>query len=298
MASLLLSLPQELRDFIIEQALTSRGDAPPQLDKEAPTKEHDDLTYVSRIGGRGVLYTARDHLTSPFSLLLVNHQLHDETEAALKRFRTAEGNKYDMDIILANEELIHPTWTSVPPLVRNVDSFAVTFRIFGIGDNNTNGFMDAEGSVGATVWRLYSVLERFLRCGAAPARSFTEDRQLKLKLLDINVDTPKLTEGSQLAPDHINPDNLPKHRCENSPHNQVMHPLTLAKFMYVWIEGILRLSHPGETLPSTAITNYSKLFFERVGEIAVSVDGKRLFDIDVAEMAKEIAERKAWFETP
>jgi hypothetical protein len=291
----LLGLPQELRDFIIEYALTSTGTAPKTLDKECNTKEYDDIDYVSRIGGRGVFYPVQKHHTSPFALLLVNHQLHDETKATLNRLSTSYGSKYNMDVILSEEEYLYPTWTSIPPLVQNVDVFSVNFRIFGVGSNDTNGFMDSDGSTGPAIWRLYTVLERFLRCGAIGSRSSSEDRGLRLKQLDVNVETPTDIEKSLIAPDDIGPDNLPKYRRENPPHNMTMHPATLAKLIYIWVEGILRLSDPSYALPGTPIAKYSKIFLERIEDIRIKVDGEKRFSIDVAEMKREIAERNELF---
>jgi hypothetical protein len=295
MAPSLLNLPQELRDFIIEYALISSGTAPDKPDKERGREEYEDIAYISRIKGRGIFYEKRRHHTSAYALLLVNHQIHNETKAALER-HSSGGNKYDMDIMLVNEEFLYPTWTSVPPLVRKVDAFSVTFRIVGVANSTTNGFMDEEGSTGATIWRLYSVLERFMRCGAALSRSTMEDRRLRLKLLDINVLTPPSdSETSPLAPEDVKPDKLPTHRKENAPHDQTMHPAALAKFIYIWVEGILRLSDPSYALPGTPIAKYSKLFFDRVSNFKISVDGEEKYYIDVGEMAREIAEKNKWF---
>jgi hypothetical protein len=286
----LLSLPQELRDLIIEYTISTAALAPTTLDKETATEQYDDLDYMSRIGGRGVFYPAKKYHTSPFALLLVNHQLHDETKGTLDRLSSSGGNKYSMDIILSDEEFLYPTWTFIPPLVQKIDSFAVNFRIIGVGGNDTNGFMDAGGSTGSAVWRLYSVLERFLRCGASKPRDASEDRGLRLKQLAINVETPTGVDKSIMAPEDIGPDHLPMYRRDHAPHNMVMNPTTLARLIYIWVEGILRLSDPSYALP-TPIAKYSKIFFDRIEDIGISVDGKEKFSIDVAEMKRDIAER-------
>jgi hypothetical protein len=288
----LLGLPQELRDLIIEYTITSAGTAPDTLDKDSATKEYDDLKYVSRVGGRGVFYPVKNYNTSPFALLLVNHQFHNETKATLERLGSSSGNKYSMDIILSDEQFLYPAWISVPPLIRSVDCFAVNFRIFGVGGNETNGFMDVDdgSTTGEAVWRLYTVLERFLRCGTTKPRSPSEDRGLRLKQLAINIEKPTNIEEHLIAPDDVNPDALPKYRRENAPHNMAMNPTALARVIYIWVEGILRLSDPSYALLGTAITKYSKMFLDRIADIVINVDGQRKFSIDVAEMRREIAE--------
>jgi len=289
----LLRLPQELRDLIIEFVVTSRGTAPTKIDTLRPTEEHDDLNYVSRISGRGVFYSTQRHRTSPVALLLVNHQIHDETKGTLKRLSSSNGNKYTLDVILLNEALLFPSWTSVPPLHQNVDTLSVTFRIFGFGGSAFNDFMDLDGSTGPAVWRFYSLLERFLRCGATRSRSPNEDREFHLQILDLNVEMPADIDKSRIAPADLTPDNLPKYRRDHSPHDMVMHPATLAKFIYIWVQGILMLSDPIYASPGTPIPKYAKLFFDRVGKIRISVDGKRKFEIDVKGMVRRIAERDA-----
>jgi hypothetical protein len=287
-----LGLPQELRDFIIEHAITVTTRAPSTLNKETATEEYDDLDYMSRVGGRGVFYPAKQYHTSPFALLLVNHQLYDETKAMLDRLSLSNGIKYSMDVILSDEEFLYPNWTYIPPLVQNVDSFAVNFRILGIGGNEKNGFMDEEGSTGSAVWRLYSVLERFLRCGASKPRNASDNRRLHLKQLAINVETPADVDKSLIAPEDIGPDHLPMYRRDHAPHNMVMNPTTLARLIYIWVEGILRLSDPSYALP-TPIAKYSKMFFENIEDIGISVDGEEKFSIDVADMKRDIADRSS-----
>ncbi|KAF2430635.1 hypothetical protein EJ08DRAFT_214250 [Tothia fuscella] len=291
----LLNLPQELRDFIIEHALISTSRPPPIHSRTGEaTEELQDIDYVSRSQGRGIHYLNGKHQTSAFGLLLANQQIHNETKAAISRLSSA-GTKYTMDLILENEEFLNPTWTFVPPLTRTVDAFEVTFRIFGTANNETNGFMDVDGSTGSTIWRLYSVLERFMRCGALAARSPAEDRRLRLKVLYLNILTPSTNSETTLAPDDISPDKLPLHRKETDPHNQILHPEALAKFMYVWVAGILRLGDPTYALPGTPVAKYAKLFFERIEDIKIAVDGENMFHIDVVEMAREIREKNEWF---
>jgi hypothetical protein len=285
-----LALPPEIRDQILSYAISS---AAPEPGTNRSFQECKDLEYLSRIGGSGVCYSSFSHSTNPSGLLRTNKELHEETKAILKRFKEKEANKYTLNICLVKESILHAEYTSVPPLQRNVDELAVTFHISGPSEAPTesNGFMDKDGSTGQAVWRLYSVLERFLRCGAEEAKSKNEDRKLKLKVLNIDVTTPT-QEGSVLAPADISPDRLPAYRKTTSPHNQLVHAEALAKFMYIWIEGLLRMSDPSYALPGTPIAKYGRMFFDRIERIKICVDGVEKWSVDVVEMAGEIQERE------
>jgi hypothetical protein len=287
----LLSLPLEIREYIIQYAVTSSA---PIIDASNPgeTKEYHDLDYTSRIGGNGLRYPDRKHQTSPCGLLCANRQLYDETRHTLQRLHAAKGNKYALNLLVASEDIFYPSYTDVPPPTRDVDELAITVGIFGASANplSTNGFMDKGGSTGPAVWRLYSVLERFFRCGAAEARAKDEDRKLKVNTVDINIETP--THECTLAPEDISLDRLPEYRREHEPHDQLMHPEALAKFMFVWVEGILRMCDPRYAVPGSPIAKYGKMFLERIRKMKIRVDGDEKLVIDVVEWEREIKWRE------
>jgi hypothetical protein len=289
----LLSLPLELREYIIAYALSSSS---PPIDPANPqgTKEYLDLAYTSRIGGEGLRYADRKHQTSPYGLLGTNRQLHNETVHALHRIKAQEGCKYALDMVMADEALIFASWTNVPPLMREIDVLAITISIHGTSDCPLlhNGFMDNEnGSTGPAIWRLYSVLERFFRCGAAESRSTNEDRRLSVKMIDINILNPT-GKGVLMAPADVGLDRICEYRAVTPPHTHLMHPEALAKFMYVWVEGILRLCDLRYAAPGSPIAKYGKMFLERVGMMKMRVDGVEKRVIDVLEWVKELKEKE------
>ncbi|TID13752.1 hypothetical protein E2P81_ATG01687 [Venturia nashicola] len=293
----LLSLPLELREYIITYAITS---STPSIDPEKPcaTKEYLDLDYTSRIGGVGLRYSyaQRKHQTSPCGLLATNRQIRDETLHTLERIKAQDGYKYALDMTMANEETIYASWSNVPPCARIIDELSITINIHGTSVDPLvhNGFMDQEnGSTGPAIWRLYSILERFFRCGADESPSRNEDKKLAVKTIDINILTPKgKGDGLLLAPADISLDRLCEYRAVTPPHTHWMHPDALAKFMYVWVEGILRLCDPRYAVPGSPIAKYGKMFLQRIEVMKLRVDGVEKRVIDILEWVKELKEKE------
>ncbi|KAE9983418.1 hypothetical protein BLS_004388 [Venturia inaequalis] len=300
----LLCLPLELREYILTYALTS---STPPIDPEnpCPTKEYLDLDYTSRIGGAGLRYSyaQRKHQTSPCGLLATNRQLHHETLQILARIKAQDGHKYALDMTVANEETIYASWSNVPPCARLIDELAITIHIHGTSLNPLvhNGFMDQQnGSTGPAIWRLYSILERFFRCGANDSTHPTQDKKLAVKTININILTPKPKPKSStttttpllLAPAEISLDRLCEYRAITPPHTHLMHPDALAKFMYVWVEGILRLCDPRYAVPGSPIAKYGKMFLQRIEVMKLRVDGVQKRVIDILEWVRELKEKE------
>lgn len=65
-------------------------------------------------------------------ILLVNRQLHDEALAAIAL--CPRKYCYELDVILANEKFLFPTWFSIPELTTRVDTIRTAVRISGTLD--------------------------------------------------------------------------------------------------------------------------------------------------------------------
>src|ERR1700759_391866 len=109
-----LALPRELRDRIIELAITHQVNAPTTLADVGQRIELEDIDYFSLTNGRGVFYAADIPSTSPFALLAVNHQIRTETCEAIRRLPLT----CECDVIIANEDALYVTWTYVPPIFK------------------------------------------------------------------------------------------------------------------------------------------------------------------------------------
>jgi hypothetical protein len=123
--SLLLSLPQELRDDIIEHVLSSFS-APPQ------SPEHDTCPREEATDARAL----RPAITPPhvlyhaYGLLLTNRQLNTETRSRLAKARTP----YSLDVMVVGNEL-WPSWTCCPARAPGIEAIDVTLRFFAKEDD-------------------------------------------------------------------------------------------------------------------------------------------------------------------
>jgi hypothetical protein len=70
----LLALPRELRDRIIELAITHQAVAPETPGIASTRTELHDIDYFLSTGGSSVYYTTPLPSTSPVALLSTNHQ--------------------------------------------------------------------------------------------------------------------------------------------------------------------------------------------------------------------------------
>lgn len=116
----LLSLPQELRDAIIEHVLASTT-APPQ------SPAHDTCPRSEVTAARAL----RPALSPPHvlyhaaGLLSTNRQLHAETRSRIAQVRTP----YALDVMVVGNEL-WPTWTCCPARAQTVEDVSVSLRFF------------------------------------------------------------------------------------------------------------------------------------------------------------------------
>jgi hypothetical protein len=191
---------------------------------------------------------------------------------------------YEFDIMLVNEDELYPTWIYVPPLQQDVDTLHVTIRSFGISLFPSNGFADTEQGAGATVWRFYSLLERFVNYGAGDRPSSSPSRNINISILELNVLSSTEIPADGLAPKELNLDELPLYRSEHDT-NAVMHPEALLNFLQLWIGAIVRMSVANIFLD---VARYGMLFVGRVGAIRFMLDGVVKSEIDLRESMEQI----------
>jgi hypothetical protein len=140
----LLSLPREIRDLIIELAISHVCPAP-----TSPQTAHRSGHYARRHDMNGWLsdkcletYDTADPalypvlgspitpVVSPWALRATSHQLRAETGSAMRRIPRI----FEVDVMLVDEEYLIVTWTRVPPLMLwpTSESLRLTIRPFGI----------------------------------------------------------------------------------------------------------------------------------------------------------------------
>jgi hypothetical protein len=278
-----LSLPQELRDTILLYAIVTSAN-PCRLyngAKQSLYHEPDDLDHIARIRSKGVYYSRRPTNTA-LNLLLSSRQLHNETKAIINHYHKVNGNNYKLNVILLDEEHLACSWTHVPPLCQEVDSLEVTFRIQGIS-GNSNAFMAGQLGTSPAIWRLYSVIERFLRCGASPPKTQSWDLNLRVKELRIKILMPDLQHpmnmGCIVADPTIFPDIIPRFRSDNQHYSKaLMHPDALARFMFIWLEALMKMSDPTYAGPYAPLRRYGGVFIDRVGKVVLAAEGGEKYE--------------------
>jgi hypothetical protein len=283
--SFLGSLPLELREDIYEHVLIAPlASAPPDVDVA------DELLIGRETfcgfswetqGLRDIKYT-KPPSPACVALLLLSRQIHNEVKTVLRRM---EGKiDYDIDIIVADQAELLPTWTRIPVLSSRVRSVKATFRIAGDYHlkesrlrRTSRGFH--AGTPPYINWAFYNILHRLLLIGPVgkyigPGQAYwngsgqdlRKDRQVILDHLEMEV----------LTPPHIDPKRLRPARSrrrfdESKPGMQkptvkdVLSPGFLADFIRDRTEFLLSMG--------THALGYGDILYERIGSIRLLQDG-------------------------
>jgi hypothetical protein len=153
----LLSLPQEVRDQILDLVLIAQS-PPPRgpCDKQERQPTCDFRYHVS-------LEAYKPNATG---LLLTNHQLSAETKQNIQRKKDLA---FRLDVMVVQERELWPTWTSIPCSNLNlVDTVKVTFRIFGPPhhlNHEFSLFRPGDGGPPVIAWQFNDLLKRFVCVG-------------------------------------------------------------------------------------------------------------------------------------
>ncbi|KAF2798874.1 hypothetical protein K505DRAFT_321589 [Melanomma pulvis-pyrius CBS 109.77] len=286
----LLSLPREIRDKICTYAILAPRNEPAPLTTSIPDllleRRHLEHPRLSAWGNLStVKYRPDNIVASSTPLLLVNHQLYAETISNLRLIPGAR--TYDLDIIVLDEILLVPTWLLVPVLDVHVDRLNVTFRIAGRYNHQDRyqeygrykGFAIGDGAGPALSWHIYSLLERFFKVGPiGECNEETKDRNVTIKTLEINIETP-----SDVAPSRFMP---PKsgHRRRKSeddePDDAVLDPEYFIDFVTRNVRWMLKMDYHS--------ANYGKIFYEYMDRIIVRRDGEVELECDLAERFRDL----------
>lgn len=298
MASL-ISIPEELRDHIVELVLTNERDQP-----SATEAQHSDRAAITRTsregtlswgdGPKNVLYETTPTIPSSHGLLLVNKHLHKQTTQALSRL-FPHGLDYKLDVLFLNESILHPTWLSVPARRNQINTINVTIRTFGRNTNTSrNAFRGGDGSGPGFVWMFYWLLQHFLACGVSTVDVEASRRkaerwveQIKLDLVSLEPQlTPEDTEEAQSK--------WWRHQRRLSRGNSStdaaliaagkparMHPRWLAEYLSRMIGGLAGMSYH--------MAAYGGLLHERVGKITVCSHGEVVREVGFGDVLARLA---------
>ena len=128
---LILTIPREIRDFILELVVLGAR-SPPQHASTLQTRGRalakDDCSYKTWADGLGIWYEDPDPKIHAFPILLVNRQLRAETLSVIRRLP----KDYWVDLLLVDESAVWATWLSVPCLTTAVNKVQADIRMIGL----------------------------------------------------------------------------------------------------------------------------------------------------------------------
>ncbi|KAF2796469.1 hypothetical protein K505DRAFT_373167 [Melanomma pulvis-pyrius CBS 109.77] len=262
------TLPLELRDLILDFAIHSP--LHPTLPLRRETREKSSLA---------IQYLVPSAQSTPtwLNLLLVNHQLHAETSFLLAR--SPPSYKLDMAVVNIGQWL-WPTFRLIPPRIRPIIPLFDLNLILCHTEDEDRSFIDSTSRDYLGVWIIVQ-LKYFFRAflstrvqgdGDWPAGTAV------IKTLRLNIDT-KFPGGLQLVTNEEVPGRTFGSNGESRADPLYRYEKGLTKVVAEWLVSRMRARLRGENNKYRA----DALFFFRVGDIVVSVDGKDQENMDTSD---------------
>lgn len=318
----LLQVPREIREAILEFALVSNfPDAP--VDASAATEGLRSLGPGSPTQGnitRRMLekdqnfgYTCNSHrflntrcfmsgssgdlpvfyqtVENPaLPLLLTCHQLHDEVQDVVARWRRPQ---YTADVMFVNNVGLWTTWASVPVRTGSVDTLSANFRLFGPPRDLARGMYKRDmwdgtpwsSTASNGAWGFYELLNGLLEGKIGPWAKWSSLTS-KVKRLVVNI-TSGAVEGSEVVSlseieQWVSMSQLPATFL--APPDEDDHKVAAITFA--------RLVHMLLSILQTPIHRrvYGEKLFQRVGVVEVQVDGERYgAEVDLSRSLADVS---------
>ncbi|KAE9377715.1 hypothetical protein N431DRAFT_434861 [Stipitochalara longipes BDJ] len=271
----LLTIPRELRDKIFTLIVSPYVPELQDISDPSNRATLDDYKYDKYFHGRNVLYIEHPKKIDTASLLLVNRQLHTETLDVIRVLPTK--HSYFLDIIIAEEKNLWPTWLYVPVLTTRVDRVYAQIRSIGFPTHKRGLFNGGAGGPPSMTWALYNLIERFLKVGPVGRQAERGDKRFSINELIIDVRTP------DVGPELISPERTPamnsgplsfgnsRRRGNSASETPLMrHPKVIAIYIAWDLKRIMEMD--GDYGENGAI------IYERIGSIKLLVDGEPFTD--------------------
>jgi hypothetical protein len=298
----LLTIPRELRDKILSLIVSPYVPDPQDISDSSNRAILDDFQSVSPyFHGDNVLYIEHPKQTDMASLLLVNRQLHTETLDAIRILPTK--HSYILDLMIAEEHNLWPTWLYMPALTTRVDRVYCQIRSIGFPTHKRGLFSGGCGGPPAMTWALFNLIERFLNVGPVGRQAEIKDKRFSIKELIIDVRTPDVDQ-ELIAPERTPAMSSGRRdfgaygsREKSASETPLMrHPKGIAVYIARDLKFIMEM-----------IGDYGVnggIMFERVGSVKVLVDGEPFTDSaweevvvsewDVADVLAKMEYRGYW----
>ncbi|KAJ5930823.1 hypothetical protein N7466_006316 [Penicillium verhagenii] len=287
--SRLLDLPPEIRTLIFEYVLLAPLTPPPgPWSGREDRISLQDVHYQSeKIGPQNVFYKADDSREIPhIRLLLLNHQIHDETISIMRRKSRIP---YRLDVMAIDEFELWPTWLLVPALRTHLGEVRMNLRIFGhcLDRKKAHAHRTDTGPY-ILKWCFYALLERFLIHGPlshqVKAKADKESRKFFMDTLVIDV-TAHPDETYRLASPELRSQDHWRWLCEHLMRRPLQPGHDLAGVMPrpKWVA-----SHLSGEIDRLLRMEYHELYYggvlyEHIGDIQILVEGTVYQSFNLAE---------------
>ncbi|KAH8673484.1 hypothetical protein BX600DRAFT_433110 [Xylariales sp. PMI_506] len=285
--SRLLAIPREIRDQVIQHVLSHQLPAP-TTEAAFDTKDRQTLPYAKSEGWEHVYLERRPQYgRDARMLMLVNRQLFHEVQD-VSRIEANRMPDYTLDVAFLKDVTFRPTWLSVPALAPRIDTLLARFRILDLprGMELTYGmkhlYMMGLGDPPRITWGFYHVLLTSLRFGPLGAEYIvsgpaTPDGSLQSQCdmasviheQGITVKTLVIDFQSEAEPGILLL--MPTWMPRTNERFRAGH--ALCAVIRRQIQGLLSMNH--------YTREYGKFLYERVGNIEIRLDGKKLYDFDL-----------------
>jgi len=225
-------------------------------------------------------------------ILLVNHQLRNETLEANNRLPNK--NSCSLDIMVVNENYLWKTWLYRRAMTKRVDTVHVSFRIDWFSTYDQSGFRGGCGGPPRIVWGWYELLWQFLHSGRNFQDSNGTGKVVSIENLELDVITPNTSKWS-IAPEgttmchKYSPTSLEVRRKKDNT-DYVISPRWLLDEIKYYIRYLLRMDF--------YTAKYGGILYERIGKIRLFLDGELDEEIDFAKHIKEVRFTNSFGELP
>ncbi|KAI2624616.1 hypothetical protein GGS26DRAFT_205327 [Hypomontagnella submonticulosa] len=291
---MLLSLPQELRDQIFTLVCIAARKLPdPSTCRIEHRRTCEGYGFSRAPTARDRVWFERRAIENPMlSLLLVNHQVHRETQDVLRRI--SDPPNYAIDIMFLNDGTLWPTWLSVPKLQRNLGNVYAQFRVFHTpGHLQARNADDLYGSEDPgpppIVWLFYHLLSGFLRNGPLALDRDKDDGGFTVQNLILDF-LPASEKGILPFASFIQyfkevDDVAAPNPLEIDPGRGGDESLLAAEYLAHFIRALLlRLLN----LKPSAM-KYGRILYENVGDIEIRINGQFKWRLGIPEMLSKLS---------
>ena len=179
-----LRLPRELRDLILDHALSDEDQSP---DFELATSDckTKNLTVASVGGAWNVHYAGTAPTATYLNVMLCNRQLRTEMQDLLQSAQKRKGIPAKLTVLMAYPSL-RPTWTYVPQPPSKTNALDILVKI----DSMYHPALITRGSDSAMMTAVFETLKRYIHRGPHLARASSLHQPLHLETVRLTLAPP------------------------------------------------------------------------------------------------------------